>query len=148
MNENGLTATPQVIPEATRASLANRNIDPRMAFEFITDTINQVTALVSECNAAKASAAQFRAMEAATLAKIVAIQEKHRTARDILEKIFLERGIALHKYFEVLDKGLETDNIQLVVSGLNSVTHLIATNPLADFDTFYNAIESGQVIEL
>jgi len=72
--------------------------------------------------------------------------EQIRTQREILEnyfeKVFAERKEIFKKEFEILDKGLETNNLELIQISLSSIIDLAKESPLAQvkktLDDFYN----------
>lgn len=73
---------------------------------------------------------------------------KHQRNMTIIEKRFEERGLVFSKYFEVIDKGLETGNDNLVLMGLSAVNNLVISDPLQDIQNTLRALESNDTIEL
>jgi len=66
-----------------------------------------------------------------------------------LEQIFGLRWAALDQQTKVIDEGLRTGNDQLILTGLQEMTNVITTNPLADFDAFRQALgNNDDVLEL
>lgn len=73
---------------------------------------------------------------------------KHQRNMTIIEKRFAERGLVFSKYFEVIDKGLETGNDNLVFMGLSAVNNLVISDPLQDIQNTLRALESNDTLEL
>ena len=73
---------------------------------------------------------------------------KHQRNMTIIEKRFEERGLVFSKYFEVINKGLETGNDNLVLMGLSAVNNLVISDPLQDIQNNLRILESNDTIEL
>ncbi|WP_269224043.1 hypothetical protein [Flavobacterium sp. IMCC34518] len=73
---------------------------------------------------------------------------KHQRNMTVIEKRFEERGLVFSKYFEVIDKGLETGNDNLVLMGLSAVNSLVITDPLQEIQNTLSILESNDTLEL
>ena len=73
---------------------------------------------------------------------------KHQRNMTIIEKRFAERGMVFSKYFEVIDKGLETGNDNLVLMGLSAVNNLVISDPLQDIQNTLRVLDSNDTLEL
>ena len=60
---------------------------------------------------------------------ITEITEKYILAHAFLNKTFEERRMVIEKQFEVIDKGLEQHDYQLVNLGLQHITTIVKDNP-------------------
>ena len=73
---------------------------------------------------------------------------KHQRNMTIIEKRFAERGMVFSKYFEVINKGLETGNDNLVLMGLSAVNNLVISDPLQDIQNTLRVLDSNDTLEL
>ena len=80
--------------------------------------------------------------------ELATILSKHQKDMFFISKIFEERGHALSKFFEVIDKGLETGNDELVLRGLAATNALVSNDPLKKIDEFRNKLDNDKFIEL
>lgn len=64
---------------------------------------------------------------------ITDITKKYEFAHALLNKTFEERRMVIEKQFEVIDKGLEQHNYQLVNMGLQHITAIVKDNPFKLF---------------
>ncbi|WP_176544940.1 hypothetical protein [Priestia megaterium] len=76
------------------------------------------------------------------------IRRKYDLYEKVFEQIFSERKMAIHKSFEVIDMGLETNNRELIVSGLQNLSKVVSSSPFTDLQKLSNALESNNVIEI
>jgi hypothetical protein len=68
--------------------------------------------------------------------------------RDAFTQLFGQRQQAINKYFEVIDKGMVENNMELITQGLSNLSFLVASSPFKDIGALRNAIESGDKIIL
>ena len=66
----------------------------------------------------------------------------------IIQKVFEERGVVFTKYFEIINKGLESGNDNLVFMGLSAANNLAVSDPLKSIQDNLNALESNDTLEL
>jgi hypothetical protein len=77
--------------------------------------------------------------------KDVMIQEitgKYKFYEFLFNKIFAERGEAIKKDFEIIDKGIKENNRDLVSTGVSGLSQLVASSPFADMENLRKMIES------
>ena len=77
------------------------------------------------------------------------IRSKKEIILDFLDKSYNERAGILRKQFEVIDKALESDNLDMLQVGLGAVIKVVETSPLVDFKQFsqdYN--DASKVIDI
>jgi len=65
-----------------------------------------------------------------------------------LEGIFSERKEMIHHMFEVLDKGIETNNMELVQQGLGSIIAVAKESPLAGVQKLLNDYDNPDIEEI
>ncbi|MGG3158428.1 hypothetical protein ABEP50_22525 [Priestia megaterium] len=76
------------------------------------------------------------------------IRRKYDLYEKVFEQIFSEREIAIHKSFEVIDMGLETNDRELIASGLHSLSKVVSSSPFTDLQKLSNTLESNNIIEI
>lgn len=73
---------------------------------------------------------------------------KHQINMTFIQKVFEERGLVFTKYFEIINKGLESGNDNLVFMGLSAANNLAVSDPLKSIQDNLNALESNDTLEL
>ncbi|WP_129726028.1 hypothetical protein [Ectobacillus funiculus] len=76
------------------------------------------------------------------------IQRKYDLYEKVFERIFDERKIAINKSFEVIDRGLETNDRELISSGLQSLSRVVSSSPFANLQQLSSALEGNNIIEI
>jgi len=64
---------------------------------------------------------------------ITEITQRYKFAHALMNKTFEERRMVIEKHFEIIDKGLETGNYDLVNTGLANITAIVKDNPFKLF---------------
>jgi hypothetical protein len=70
------------------------------------------------------------------------------TYRDAFLQLFGQRQQSIEKFFEVIDKGMVENNLELITQGLLNLSFLVASSPFKDIGELRLAIESNQEIVL
>jgi hypothetical protein len=76
------------------------------------------------------------------------IRRKYDLYEKVFEHIFEERKMAIHKSFEIIDRGLETNDRELISSGLHSLSKIVSSSPFSDIQALSNSLENNHVIEI
>ena len=79
---------------------------------------------------------------------IAEITRHYDLYQGLFEKIFAERKDAVDRYFEIVERGIKTDNKDLIVSGLQGVSAIVSSSPFANVQELAKLMESGQRIEI
>ena len=69
--------------------------------------------------------------------KDVMIQEitgKYTFYEFLFSKIFDERREAIHKDFQIIDEGIKKNNRDLITTGVDGLSQVVASSPIADMD--------------
>ena len=69
--------------------------------------------------------------------KEVMIQEitgKYNFYEFLFSKIFAERQEVIRKDFQIIDEGMRRNNRELITSGVNSLSQLVASSPFTDLE--------------
>ena len=77
-----------------------------------------------------------KAVEAWSKVKITETVAKYKACEDFLNHTFGERDKALSKYYDLLDKAVESDDKDLIISALQGISGIVTSSPLSDFKEF------------
>lgn len=75
---------------------------------------------------------------------IESIRSQKEIVMFTLTNIFKERGASLEKMFETLDKGIETNNADIINAALSGIVSVIKKCPFESFNDFNAKLSSGQ----
>ena len=76
--------------------------------------------------------------------KEVMIQEitgKYKFYEFFFSKVFEERGAAIKKDFDIIDKGMKENNRELISAGVSGLSKMVASSPFTDFEKLKKMIE-------
>lgn len=94
---------------------------------------------------------QGKTQRAAIQAQRDVFIEQIRAERDILmfdlEQKYKERGLAYDRFFKVIDKALESGDLQALQLGLSAVVQTIQHNPLPSRDDLRSALEHKKALD-
>jgi hypothetical protein len=76
------------------------------------------------------------------------IRQKYAFYEKVIEHIFAERKMAIHKSFEIIDRGLESNDRELISSGLHSLIKIVSSSPFSDIQALSNSLENNKLIEI
>lgn len=71
-----------------------------------------------------------------TQAQIYAMTQRYALMRDTLTAVFGERHQALSAHYQVLQRGLEQDDNELLLAAMRGISDIVTTNPLERFQEF------------
>lgn len=64
------------------------------------------------------------------------IRTERNNFKDYIEKIFTERAMNYEKFFDLLDKGIDNGDINVIGAAVSLITSQIKENPLNDYKDF------------
>jgi len=76
------------------------------------------------------------------------IDQKYELYHKVFDKLFSERKVAVDKSFEIIDKGLEADDKELISMGLKSLSQIVSSSPFSDVDKLSKMLEGNQTITI
>lgn len=79
---------------------------------------------------------------------IAEMQMRHSLIHEALGAVFAERRDALDRHFEIIERGMEREDRELVVAGLNGVANIVTSSPFADLDKLGRLLDRGETIEI
>jgi len=88
-----------------------------------------------------------RNIEAQKEVTIEEIRAKKELMLNYFDNIFKERKETYKNFFEMIDKGIETGNMELVQMGTNSIVHIVTASPLKELGDFRNSNKLGEKVE-
>ena len=95
--------------------------------------MNQAMDLYARC---KEVSEKRKAVEAWSKVKITETVAKYKACQDFLNHTFGERDKALTKYYDLLDKAVNTSDNQLIIAALQGISGIVTSSPLSDFQEF------------
>lgn len=101
-------------------------------------TFNTFMSLYQQSVELDAKVETFRIKSKVELARIAS---QYKLSHDFLVMTFGEREKALSKHYEVLDKGLETGDKDLIIGAMQSISSIVTKSPLQDFEKFAKAYD-------
>lgn len=66
----------------------------------------------------------------------------------IFDKIFDERKVVIDKHFDLIDRGVASDDKQLVLAGIEGLSRIVASSPFANIHELSKLLESDRKIEI
>ena len=80
--------------------------------------------------------------------EITKIQAQKEVLKDYFEKIFAERKLNLEKMFDALDKGIESNNLELIQLSLHSIVEIAKDSPLKQIEKLRSDFHNSDVKEI
>jgi len=113
--------------------------------EDVTAALVMVTQAFNE---AAGSYVEVRKVEARREVALQAIREKHDVYRRVFDQLFSERRDAIAKHFEIIDKGIASNNQELILGALRGLGQIVAASPFTNLKLLTEALEGGEKIEI
>jgi len=119
------------------------SVNPADAFRVI----GKIFTYAREKQITKREIERYRAMRDIAITEIT---EKYKFAREYMNKSFEERRKSIEKCFEVIDKGLENKNYELVSNGVASMAEIVKSSPFKIFQLTtlqerHKMLEDGEI---
>lgn len=80
--------------------------------------------------------------------EIEKIQAQKEVLKDYLEKTFAERRINFDKMFDALDKGIESNNLELIQLSLGAIVEIAKDSPLKQVEKLRNDFHNSEIREI
>lgn len=87
-------------------------------------------------------------IEATREVLVAELRLKHEVIHAALGQIFGERRYALDQPFALIERGMASNDRELIIAGLNGVGNIVSSSPFADLDKLGRLLESGTKIEI
>lgn len=106
---------------------------------------NQLTEAYNQSQATKVEIAKLEAMKEAVLLEI---QNKYDLYNKVFDQIFDERRTAINKSFDIIDKGLNTGDKELIAIGMQGLSKIVSSSPFANMEQLSNKLNGNKIIEI
>lgn len=80
--------------------------------------------------------------------EIEKVKAQKEVLKDYFEKTFAERRINFDKMFDALDKGIESNNLELIQLSLGSIVEIAKDSPLKQVEKLRNDFHNPEVKEI
>jgi len=87
-------------------------------------------------------------VEATKKVLLTEIKEKYAFYREVFDKIFQERKTIIEKNFELIDKGIQSNNNEIILKGIEALNQVVSSSPFANIGALKNALENNKQIEI
>lgn len=129
-------------------SFKNGKPGPAQMLEMTKFFVDKSAEVAKFCEEQKTKRAAIRANAQVAIHQIDSVR---MFLQDYLDRTFDERRMLFAKQFEIVDKCLETGNVQALAVSLDSITKLATSSPfkaLADIKGVQNAIENHSTFDI
>jgi len=109
------------------------------------EVFSQAMGFFRECEVTKRETARYDAM---VNILTMEINRKYDMWERVFTEVFKERRAGILKTFEVIDKGIETNDRPLINMGLMGLSAIVASSPFADIDKVVSAISAGHQVAI
>jgi hypothetical protein len=123
----------------------NSNLPEIVSLTEANEVFSCVMNFFRECEITKRETARY---DAAVKIITTEINRKYDLWEKVFTEIFKERRVSILKTFEIIDKGMEKNDKELINMGLMGLSTIVVSSPFADIDKMINAINTGQKITL
>jgi len=79
---------------------------------------------------------------------IAEVTRRYDLYQSVFNQVFAGRRDAVDRYFELVERGITTNNKELIVNGLQGVSGIVSTSPFANIQELAKMMESGQRVEI
>lgn len=100
------------------------------------DLASQITDVYAESQRLNAQVEITRERNKLEIARITA---KFLTTKQLIEETFRERHLALNASYEVLQKGMNDNNVDLILAAMREIGAVVISSPLNDLKEFAKA---------
>lgn len=111
----------------------------------VLDFFNKLTEAYKEDQITKREIAKIEAQKDFLL---TVMREKYALYHTVFDKIFEERGKAINKSFEIIDKGIKENDKDLISVGLQTLSKVVSSSPFANIAELSNALENNNLLEI
>ena len=87
-------------------------------------------------------------LETAREVAILEITRKYDLLHEVFEEVFSDRRDAISKHFDIVEKGIQSDNRDLILGGLKGLAEIVSSSPFANVQELARLLESSTKIEI
>ena len=121
------------------------------ALDVVTNTIDQTSffkTLMEVYKEGKKTDLEIEQLRMRKEILLAEMEKKHDLYNKIFTEIFVERRMAIQKYFEIIESGLAENNRELISIGLSHLSQVVTTSPFSDINSLSKKLESNEIIEI
>ncbi|WP_394838668.1 hypothetical protein LVJ94_17395 [Pendulispora rubella] len=111
------------------------------------DALRFLTALMDARKEEVRSRVELAKIEAARATAISQIRARADLYRQVFDRIFDERREFIEKHFEIIARGMASNDESLILNGLNGLGKIVATSPFANLASIAEVLEGDKEIE-
>ncbi len=115
---------------------------------FVTEAVNIVDTIGKVYIEGKKSDVEIARIHLQRDVLIEDIKQRYNLYNQVFTKIFDERKDVISKNFEIIEKGINENNENLISMGLENLSKVVTTSPFVAFADFQQQLQSGQAFEL
>lgn len=86
--------------------------------------------------------ANIKMLRMQTMAEVMMHAKEIELKRDIITKVYGERAVVLRKHYEVLERGLQKNDRELILASLQGISSIIVSNPLEQIAEYTKMLTS------
>ena len=79
---------------------------------------------------------------------IAEISSRYNFYQGVFDKVFAERKDAVDRQFDFVERGIQANNRELIVHGLQGISAIVSSSPFANIQELAKLMESGRQIEI
>jgi hypothetical protein len=76
------------------------------------------------------------------------ITKRYDLYHQVFDRIFDERKDAIHRHFDIIDRGIAGSDKDLIIQGLQGLSMIVSSSPFANFQELSKLLESGRKLEI
>ena len=115
---------------------------------FVTEAANIVDTIGNAYMEGKKADVEIARIHSQRDVLIEDIKQRYNLYNQVFTKIFDERKDVISKNFEIIEKGINENNENLISMGLENLSKVVTTSPFVAFVDFQQQLQSGQAFEL
>ena len=112
------------------------------------DVLNFFNKLTDAYKEAKVTEREIAKVQAQKEVLLSEIEKKYDLYHKVFDRIFDERRVAIAKSFEIIDKGLQDGNKDLISIGMQGLSTVVSSSPFANIEQLSRMIEGNRMIEI
>lgn len=112
------------------------------------DVLNTFKELTSAYKEAKITEREIAKIEAQRDIVLTEIEKRYELYHKVFDHVFAERKTAIAKSFELIDKGIQEGDKEIISIGMQGLSTVVSSSPFANVDQLSKMIEGNNVIEI
>lgn len=113
-----------------------------------TDVLNFFNKLTDAYKEAKITEREIAKIQAQKEILLTEIEKRYDLYHKVFDHIFDERKVAIAKSFEIIDKGLNEGDKDLISIGMQGLSKVVSSSPFANIEQLSKMIEGNRIVEI